>query len=38
MWKVLLVEDETRVRRMVKEIVDWEEMGFCYRWRSLQRG
>lgn len=28
MWKVLLVEDETRVRRMVKEIVDWEEMGF----------
>lgn len=28
MWKVLLVEDETRVRRMLKEIVDWEEMGF----------
>ncbi|MFE5318156.1 response regulator [Paenibacillus sp. NPDC056579] len=28
MWKVLLVEDETRVRRLIKEIIDWEEMGF----------
>lgn len=28
MWKVLLVEDETRVRRMIKEFVNWEEMGF----------
>jgi two-component system, response regulator YesN len=28
MWKVLLVEDETRVRRLIKEIIDWERMGF----------
>ncbi|KRF09605.1 hypothetical protein ASG89_15405 [Paenibacillus sp. Soil766] len=28
MWKVLLVEDETRVRRLIKEIIDWEKLGF----------
>ncbi|WP_240419537.1 response regulator [Paenibacillus periandrae] len=28
MWKVLLVEDETRVRRLIKEIIDWEKFGF----------
>lgn len=28
MWKVLLVEDETFVRESVKEIIQWEEMGF----------
>ncbi|MEK3916268.1 response regulator [Paenibacillus sp. FSL H7-0331] len=28
MWRVLLVEDETRVRRLIKEIIDWEKLGF----------
>ncbi|MBW7473950.1 response regulator [Paenibacillus oenotherae] len=28
MWKVLLVEDETFVRESVKEIIQWEDMGF----------
>lgn len=28
MWKVMLVEDETFVRESVKEIIQWEEMGF----------
>ncbi|MFS0724918.1 response regulator [Paenibacillus sp. 1P07SE] len=28
MWKVLLVEDEVFVRESVREIIDWESMGF----------
>ncbi|CAH1200771.1 putative response regulatory protein [Paenibacillus plantiphilus] len=28
MWKVMLVEDETFVRESVKEIIQWEDMGF----------
>ncbi len=28
MWKVLLVEDEVFVRASVRQIIDWEELGF----------
>ncbi|MGG4033638.1 response regulator [Paenibacillus cisolokensis] len=28
MWKVLLVEDETFVRKALKQIIRWEDMGF----------
>ncbi|GAA3401793.1 response regulator [Paenibacillus hodogayensis] len=28
MWKVLLVEDEVFVRRSLRQLVNWEEMGF----------
>ena len=28
MWKVLLVEDEVFVRASVRQIINWEELGF----------